>query len=66
MLGIFNLRGGDIPYTPVFTAYAVIGKSSNSQLFVNQSKFEDGLLESINPQGEFFEYLMRNYWNEIV
>jgi len=48
---IFNLRGGDIPYTPVFTAYAVIGKSSNSQLFVNQSKFEDGLLESINPQG---------------
>uniref|UniRef100_A0A803TB43 X-prolyl aminopeptidase 2 n=1 Tax=Anolis carolinensis TaxID=28377 RepID=A0A803TB43_ANOCA len=35
--GLFNLRGDDIPYTPVFYAYTLLTKTSIS-LFVNQSR----------------------------
>uniref|UniRef100_H9GF03 Xaa-Pro aminopeptidase 2 n=1 Tax=Anolis carolinensis TaxID=28377 RepID=H9GF03_ANOCA len=34
---LFNLRGDDIPYTPVFYAYTLLTKTSIS-LFVNQSR----------------------------
>ncbi|XP_063720525.1 xaa-Pro aminopeptidase ApepP-like isoform X2 [Symsagittifera roscoffensis] len=35
---LFNLRGSDIEFNPVFFAYAIISANQNPLLFVNQSK----------------------------
>ncbi len=39
---VFNLRGSDIAYNPVFTGYGAIGKNE-SAIFVDPAKFPSGL-----------------------
>ncbi|MCL2699637.1 MAG: aminopeptidase P family protein, partial [Defluviitaleaceae bacterium] len=41
---LFNLRGGDIEFTPVFYSYAFVDMR-RAYLFADETKFEDGLTE---------------------
>ncbi|XP_062997951.1 xaa-Pro aminopeptidase 2 [Elgaria multicarinata webbii] len=43
---LFNLRGDDIPYTPVFYAYTLLTKT-NISLFVNQSRLSEEAARSL-------------------
>jgi len=44
---LFNLRGQDIPYNPVFTAYALVTPKS-AQLFVDSSRIRPADLQALN------------------
>jgi len=47
---LFNLRGSDVSYNPVFLAFAVIGRDS-AQLFVNLSSVDPQVVESLEKEG---------------
>jgi len=59
---LFNLRGSDIDYNPVFFAYAVV-TPTETVLFVNQSQLDDaakaylGADVTLKPYDELFAYL---------
>ncbi|KAI0084760.1 Creatinase/aminopeptidase [Irpex rosettiformis] len=59
---LFNLRGTDIAYNPVFFAYAVVSQSS-AILFVKSEQITDSVRKhlgdtvEIKPYDEFFTYL---------
>ncbi|EGO03418.1 hypothetical protein SERLA73DRAFT_174889 [Serpula lacrymans var. lacrymans S7.3] len=59
---LFNLRGSDIDYNPVFFAYAIITEKS-AALFVNPVQIDDvvrdyiGSQAEIRPYDDFFSYL---------
>ncbi|XP_042335028.1 xaa-Pro aminopeptidase 2 isoform X2 [Sceloporus undulatus] len=44
---LFNLRGNDIPYTPVFYAYTLLTKTTIS-LFVNQSRLSEDVSQVLS------------------
>jgi len=44
---LFNLRGQDIPYNPVFFAYAYVSLD-NAVLYVDSSKFNEGVQQHLN------------------
>uniref|UniRef100_A0A8D2L6K8 X-prolyl aminopeptidase 2 n=1 Tax=Varanus komodoensis TaxID=61221 RepID=A0A8D2L6K8_VARKO len=46
---LFNLRGDDIPYTPVFYSYTLLTKT-NISLFVNQSRLSAEALQSLTAE----------------
>ncbi|KAL7814879.1 X-prolyl aminopeptidase [Trichoderma aethiopicum] len=57
---LFNLRGNDIPYNPVFFSYAVI-TPKGAALYVDESKLDEECREHLNkcnvaikPYGSFF------------
>ena len=53
---MYNLRGNDIKFNPVFTAYALVGKNSN-YLFVGKNKIQGNLLSKLSNEGvELKEY----------
>lgn len=43
---IFNLRGSDVDYNPVFLAYAILNKEQ-TKLFLDESKLKAGLKETL-------------------
>ena len=45
---LYNLRGNDIPYNPVFFSYAVITPSS-ATLYINDSKIDDSVRKHLGP-----------------
>lgn len=47
---LFNLRGADIPYNPVFLAHALIGLN-DARLFVGPGKVPDDLIRQLNDDG---------------
>lgn len=47
---LFNLRGNDIPYNPVFLAHALIGRDT-ATLFVDSSKLPASLADELTAQG---------------
>ncbi|MDS1140983.1 aminopeptidase P family protein [Pusillimonas sp. SM2304] len=47
---LFNLRGNDVPYNPVFLAYALIGAES-ARLFVAPEKMNEDLLGRLLDDG---------------
>jgi len=47
---VFNLRGADVPYNPVFVAHAVIGLHA-AALFVSPAKISDALRRKLNRDG---------------
>lgn len=47
---LFNLRGSDVEYNPVFIAYALIS-SEKAMLFVNLDKVEDDLAKRLQSEG---------------
>jgi Xaa-Pro aminopeptidase len=59
---LFNLRGNDIDYNPVFFAYAMV-TTTDSTLFVDESKLTDevkshlGKITQIRPYAAIFEEL---------
>lgn len=59
---LFNLRGTDIEFNPVFFAYAIVTESTTC-LFVNQSQLGDDVLGHLHSEVEihsydtFFDYL---------
>lgn len=59
---LFNLRGSDIDFNPVFFAYAVVTLDS-VELFIQKSQLDDAALQylretiNIRPYDTFFSYL---------
>ena len=59
---LFNLRGSDIDFNPVFFAYAVVTQDK-AILFVNPEQVDDGVRKhlgdavEIRPYDNFFQYL---------
>lgn len=51
---LFNLRGTDIPYNPVFLSHALVGKKS-ARLFVDASKLDTALQSSLEEDGVALE-----------
>lgn len=47
---LYNLRGSDIPYNPVFTAFALLG-GDESILFVDEGKIDPGLKTTLEADG---------------
>lgn len=52
---LFNLRGQDIPYNPVFTAYSIV-TTEKAYLFVDDNRFQPAALESLKGQVELLPY----------
>ena len=68
---LFNLRGSDIAYNPVFMGFGVIGKKGKV-LFVNSDKMEPFLQQKLEAEGvqlkeykAFYSYL-KNIKNEKI
>ncbi|KAF6753773.1 putative Xaa-Pro aminopeptidase P [Ephemerocybe angulata] len=59
---LFNLRGSDIDFNPVFFAYAVV-TPQRAVLFIQKSQLEESALQylgsavEIRPYGDIFDYL---------
>ncbi|NLC36538.1 MAG: aminopeptidase P family protein [Alcaligenaceae bacterium] len=47
---LFNLRGNDIPYNPVFLAHALVGQDT-ARLFVDSAKLDAALRETLQAEG---------------
>lgn len=47
---LFNLRGNDVPYNPVFLAHALVGRDS-ARLFVDAAKFDAALSDTLQAEG---------------
>ena len=37
----FNIRGADVPYTPVVLAYAIVKKKGKAELFIDKAKLPE-------------------------
>lgn len=46
----FNLRGGDVHYSPLFISYAIIGRK-NAYLFVSREKLPDEIYRQLTANG---------------
>ena len=53
---LFNLRGSDIAYNPVFFAYAVVSQSSGATLFVKSEQLTDGVRSHLGSGVKVREY----------
>ncbi len=60
---IYNLRGNDIAYNPVFTGFCLIGADRNT-LFVDENKLDESLEQTLQNDGveilsytEFYDHL---------
>ncbi|TVQ09534.1 MAG: aminopeptidase P family protein [Bacteroidetes bacterium] len=47
---LFNLRGSDVDYNPVFTSYAIVSQNS-AVLFIDQRKLAPSLKEKLEDEG---------------
>ena len=54
---LFNLRGSDINYNPVFTGFGLIGKNE-SYLFVDENKLQKTLKSKLQDEG----IILKNYF----
>ena len=43
-----NLRGSDIPYNPVFGAYAVVDAAGSAELFIDEDRLDDEAFEALS------------------
>ncbi|MGO3742751.1 M24 family metallopeptidase [Kerstersia sp.] len=48
---LFNLRGSDVDYNPVFLAHALISAEGQAQLFVDASRLASGVAEHLRSAG---------------
>ncbi|CAF1367203.1 unnamed protein product [Adineta ricciae] len=67
---LFNLRGGDIPYNPVFLSFAIVS-FDYVKLFVDLNKLSDELKEDLQnenihlyPYDSFYEQLKQDVQNQ--
>ena len=47
---LFNLRGSDIPYNPVFGAYALVDAAGNAELFLDSARLNQDAAQAL-PDG---------------
>jgi Xaa-Pro aminopeptidase len=47
---LLNIRGGDLPHTPVALGFAVLHSDASVDLFLDQRKFIDGVAEHLGNQ----------------
>lgn len=47
---LFNLRGNDVPYNPVFLAHALVGRDT-ARLFVDAAKLDSGVRTALESDG---------------
>jgi Xaa-Pro aminopeptidase len=47
---LLNIRGGDVPYTPVTLAFAVLHADASVELFVDPRKLTPGLIEHLGEE----------------
>ena len=52
---LFNLRGNDIPYNPVFFSYAVVTPTS-ATLYIDDTKFEKDVKDHLGPDVQVKPY----------
>ena len=50
-VGLFNLRGSDISYNPVFFSYAVV-TLSEARLYIDESQLSSDVMEHLRCQSE--------------
>ena len=44
---VMNIRGGDVPFTPVVLAYAILHKNGKAELFVDKAKLPDDVRDHL-------------------
>ncbi len=47
---LLNIRGGDLPHTPVALGFAILHRNATVDLFMDQHKFTDGVTEHLGNQ----------------
>ncbi len=48
---LFNLRGADVEYNPVFLAHALVARDGDTQLFVGAGKVDAALADTLRADG---------------
>jgi Xaa-Pro aminopeptidase len=48
LLGLFNLRARDIPYNPMFFAYAIVSNDGNHTIYIDPGRMTDNLTRHLN------------------
>jgi len=46
---VFNLRGFDVPYTPVVLAYAILHRKGKAELFIDAAKLPEDVAAQLKP-----------------
>jgi Xaa-Pro aminopeptidase len=66
-----NLRGSDIPFNPVFTAYLLVGVDGKTVLFIDGEKVPKEVKAYLNENGvsvreysEVWSFLRAKQWGE--
>ena len=44
---VFNIRGGDVPFTPVVLAYAILHKRGKAELFIDKTKLPEDVRDHL-------------------
>jgi Xaa-Pro aminopeptidase len=44
---LFNIRGGDIPFTPVVPAYAIVRRKGKAEIFIDPAKVPEDVVDHI-------------------
>jgi hypothetical protein len=68
---VLNLRGGDVPYNPVFAAYLMISVDGKTTLFIESGKVTEEVRDylrqggvSCKEYGEVWTYLRQKQWGD--
>ena len=51
---LFNIRGADIPHTPVVLAFAIVPKQGKAELFIAPQRLSKSVLAHLEPVAELF------------
>lgn len=62
---LLNIRGRDIPYTPVLRSYVIITKDQ-IRLYVDQNKLSDGVRKQLHTENCFSAYCVRSVFLNVV
>ncbi len=52
---LFNIRGSDIPHTPVVLAFAIVPKQGKAELFIAPQRCSDTVLAHLEPVAELVD-----------
>ncbi|KYQ91757.1 peptidase M24 family protein [Tieghemostelium lacteum] len=53
---LFNLRGSDISFNPVFLSYAIVSQQGTAQLFINEKKLNSNVRQHLPKGTEILDY----------
>ncbi len=59
----FNLRGGDVAHTPVFSAFAIINQRAKPELFVDRAKLTRQAREALKGVAKTSDY--EAFWSKL-